>query len=429
MDSFEKHGLDDSAFDDKGLSSLRTFDAFPKTKPNYTSATARGGQWTLAIIILCTCLTLSELRTWWTGTETHHFSVERGVGHELQLNLDIVVAMACHDLHINVQDAAMDRIMAGDLLTKEDTNFAVWTDPRKRRRQQRLHESKRDVERKRAEEEDSHVSHVLGHMRENVGKKFLKSPRVPRGMPMDSCRIYGSLEGNKVQGDFHITARGHGYMEFGMQQHLDHGTFNFSHHINELSFGPHYPGILNPLDRTGDTTEAHFMRYQYYLSVVPTIFTKRRVSTRSGSLDPAAIPQPPTLDLAPDIKDAKKKKKDGPVKHMVNPDKGRDRKSVFTNQYAATSQSREVPGNTVPGLFFKYDIEPILLIVSESRSSLLGLLVRLVNVISGVMVGGGWMFQLSEWAAEVWGKRRGRRNTGMIGVINGDVNGDLDSKT
>ncbi len=336
--------------------------------------------------------------------------------------------MACHDLHINVQDAAMDRIMAGDLLTKEDTNFAVWTDPRKRRRQQRLHESKRDVERKRAEDEDSHVSHVLGHMRENVGKKFPKSPRVPRGAPMDSCRIYGSLEGNKVQGDFHITARGHGYMEFGMQQHLDHGTFNFSHHINELSFGPHYPGILNPLDRTGDTTEAHFMRYQYYLSVVPTIFTKRRVSTRSGSLDPAAIPQPPTLDLAPDIKDANKKKKDGPVKHMVNPDKGRDRKSVFTNQYAATSQSREVPGNTVPGLFFKYDIEPILLIVSESRSSLLGLLVRLVNVISGVMVGGGWMFQLSEWAAEVWGKRRSRRNTGMIGVINGDVNGDLDSK-
>jgi hypothetical protein len=28
------------------------------------------------------------------------------------------------------------------------------------------------------------------------------------------------MEGNKVQGDFHITARGHGYMEMG--QHLDH---------------------------------------------------------------------------------------------------------------------------------------------------------------------------------------------------------------
>lgn len=397
-----------------------------KTKPNYTSATTRGGQWTLAIIILCLCLTFSELRTWWTGTETHHFSVERGVGHELQLNLDIVVAMPCRDLHVNVQDAAMDRIMAGDLLTKEDTNFEIWTDPVK---WMRLRKQKKDIyhglhasdrARKKAEEEDSHVGHVLGHMRENKGRKFPRSPRLQRQMKIDSCRIYGSLEGNKVQGDFHITARGHGYMEFGMQAHLDHGRFNFSHHINELSFGPHYPNLLNPLDKTSDTTEAHFMRYQYYLSIVPTIFTKRRVSTRSGSLDPAAIPQPPTLDLTPNTH----KDKDGVVRHVPNPNAGSDSKSIFTNQYAATSQSREVPGNTVPGVFFKYDIEPILLIVSERRSSFLGLIVRLVNVISGVIVGGGWMFQLTEWAADVWGRRRLRR--AETGLINGDLNGDAE---
>ncbi|KIW93574.1 uncharacterized protein Z519_06179 [Cladophialophora bantiana CBS 173.52] len=430
--SFEKHGFDESAFGDKGLSGLRTFDAFPKTKPNYTSATARGGQWTLAIIILCLCLTASELRTWWAGTETHHFSVERGVGHELQLNLDIVVAMPCRDLHINVQDAAMDRIMAGDLLKKEDTNFELWLDPRKlfrlRKMQQGiyhgLHEG--DRKRKKAEEEDSHVGHVLGHMRENKGRKFARSPRLQRHMPVNSCRIYGSLEGNKVQGDFHITARGHGYMEFGMQQHLEHNLFNFSHHINELSFGPHYPNLLNPLDKTSDTTEAHFMRYQYYLSIVPTIFTKRRVATKSGSLDPAALPQPPTLDMTPKTQ----RDKDGIIRHVPHPEQGRDTKSIFTNQYAAQSQSREVPTSTVPGIFFKYDIEPILLIVSESRASLLGLLVRLVNVISGVLVGGGWMFQLTEWAGEVWGRRRMRRSTTGLGVLdgfkpNGDANGDL----
>ncbi|EXJ83199.1 hypothetical protein A1O1_06818 [Capronia coronata CBS 617.96] len=434
MDSFDKHGLDESAFDDTGLSGLRTFDAFPKTKPSYTSATARGGQWTLAIIILCTCLTLNELRTWWTGSETHHFSVERGVGHELQLNLDIVVAMPCRDLHVNVQDAAMDRIMAGDLLTKEDTNFGIWTDPRQRwllrkkrsRRSQYQGLHGGDEQRTKEEEEDSHVGHVLGHMRENQGRKFAKSPRLRAGMPVDACRIYGSLEGNKVQGDFHITARGHGYMEFGMQQHLDHGRFNFSHHINELSFGPHYPGLLNPLDKTSAVAtnkDAHFMRYQYYLSIVPTIFTKRRVASSSGALDPAAIPQPPTLDLAPNSS----RDKDGIVRHVPNPRAGRDSKSVFTNQYAATSQSREVPPNTVPGVFFKYDIEPILLIVSEQRSSFLGLIVRLVNVISGVLVAGGWTFQLTEWAYDVWGRRRQRSNTGL-GVITGDIHGDLDLK-
>lgn len=37
----------------------------------------------------------------------------------------------------------------------------------------------------------------------------------------NSCRIYGELEIHKCQGDFHITARGHGYQQFGAN-HLDH---------------------------------------------------------------------------------------------------------------------------------------------------------------------------------------------------------------
>ena len=51
-------------------------------------------------------------------------------------------------------------------------------------------------------ERDTHVGHVLGEVRGK--KKFKKTPRGGRG----ACRVFGSLEGNKVQGDFHITARG-----------------------------------------------------------------------------------------------------------------------------------------------------------------------------------------------------------------------------
>ena len=264
---FEKHALDEDAFGPKGgLENLKSFDAFresshcshahfsvfglrttsaapdtfnhvplltplltfhlAKTKPTYTSASSTGGQWTIALIILCALLTITELRTWWRGTETHHFSVERGVGHELQLNLDIIIAMPCKDLHVNVQDAAMDRILAGDLLTKHDTNWEMWTDKHARKRRaggayKLLHED--DRARVAAEEEDTRVGHVLGHMREG-GKKFDKTPRLRRWEIADSCRIFGSLEGNKVQGDFHITARGHGYTEFGAQQHLDHSS-------------------------------------------------------------------------------------------------------------------------------------------------------------------------------------------------------------
>ena len=123
--------------------------------------------------------------------------------------------MRCHDLHINVQDASGDRILAGDMLKREATNWAMWVD---KKGVHRLGTAQA-TEREELEEEDTHVGHVLGEVKRGT-RKFKKTPRMGRGVKEDSCRIFGSLEGNKVQGDFHITARGHGYMEFG--EHLDH---------------------------------------------------------------------------------------------------------------------------------------------------------------------------------------------------------------
>lgn len=139
--------------------------------------------------------------------------MEKGVSHDLQINLDIVVSMSCHDLHINVQDASGDRILAGDMLQKDPTTSSHWINVD---RGVHLLESGEMIE---EQEKDTHVGHVLGELR-SAKRKFKKTPRLGRGELADACRIYGSLEGNKVQGDFHITARGHGYQEFG--QHLDH---------------------------------------------------------------------------------------------------------------------------------------------------------------------------------------------------------------
>lgn len=200
-----------------------------KTKPDYTAATHRGGQWTLLILIACTLVTISEFYTWVLGEESHHFSVEKGVSHQLQMNLDIVVAMHCRDLHINVQDAAGDRILAGDMLTKHDTSWALWNEKLNKQTKggghayQSLHAD--DKSRRSREEEDLHAGHVLGEVNHG-GRKFPKSPRLRRGDKKDSCRVFGSLEGNKVQGDWHITARGHGYVEPG--EHLDHSGMYFS---------------------------------------------------------------------------------------------------------------------------------------------------------------------------------------------------------
>ncbi|POR33099.1 ER-derived vesicles protein 41 [Tolypocladium paradoxum] len=366
MNGYEKQrGLDEDNFGAKG-SIVSAFDAFPKSKPQYVTRTAGGGKWTVAMAFVSLVLLWSEVARWWRGAETHNFAVEKGVSHSMQINLDTVVRMRCGDLHVNVQDASGDRILAGTLLHKDQTSWSQWVNAKG------MHQLGRDSQgrvvtgagwKDLAHEEGFGEEHV--HDIVAAGKRRARWARTPRVKgPPDSCRIYGSLDLNKVQGDFHITARGHGYLEGG--DHLDHSRFNFSHIISELSYGPFYPSLVNPLDRTVNGAKTNFHKFQYYLSVVPTVYSV-------GS------------------------------------------SSIFTNQYAVTEQSKEINERSVPGIFVKYDIEPILLAIHESRDGILAFLLKLINVLSGVLVAGHWGFTLSDWVREVVGKRR--RSSGGEGVL------------
>ena len=73
----------------------------------------------------------------------------------------------------------------------------------------------------------------------------------------------------------------------------------------------------------------------------------------------------------------------------------------------------------MPGIFVKYDIEPIMVTIAEEWGGWLALLVRLVNVMSGVLVTGGWCFQLACWADEVFLKGRGGMRRASLGVLDG----------
>ena len=148
-------------------------------------------------------------------------------------------------------------------------------------------------------------------------------------------------------------------------------AFNFSHIINELSFGEYYPSLVNPLDGTVEGTPHHFHKFQYFLSVVPTIY-----AVSSGT----------------------------PYNY---------RALISTNQYAVTEQSHMIDERSVPGIFFKYDIEPVLLSIEESRDSFLRFMVKIINVVSGVLVAGHWGFTLTEWIKVVLGRRR-RRSDGVL---------------
>jgi hypothetical protein len=158
-----------------------------------------------------------------------------------------------------------------------------------------------------------------------------------------------------------------------------------------MSFGPYYPSLTNPLDNTiaiTPTDQDHFYKFQYYLSIVPTIYTD----------NPGLLPLFESVNR-------------DPTTHPIF-----STHAIKTNQYAVTSQSHTVPENYVPGVFVKFDIEPIMLAVVEEWGGFWRLLVRIVNVVSGVMVAGSWAWQMYDWGLEVWGKK-GRRKGGEMGML------------
>lgn len=174
-----------------------------------------------------------------------------------------------------------------------------------------------------------------------------------------ACHIFGSIPVNQVSGDFHITAKGMGYRD---RLHVDPQALNFSHIIAEFSFGDFYPLIKNPLDFTGKTTDEHFHSYKYYAKVVPTLYERMGLQ-------------------------------------------------VDTNQYSLTELHRafkEKNGRVqgVPGIFFKYDFEPIKLIVSDQRIPFTLFVARLATIIGGIFIVAGYLFRMYEKLLKLFFGRR-----------------------
>jgi len=90
-------------------------------------------------------------------------------------------------------------------------------------------------------------------------------------------------------------------------------------------------------------------------------------------------------------------------------------RSVLTNQYAVTEQSRHVSQFSVPGIFFKYDIEPLRITVNEERTKFTLFAMRVVNIVGGVLVGGNWMYKLASLFADFFL----RKKRDLDGVLHG----------
>lgn len=312
------------------LPPIREFDAFPKTLPSYKSRSDRGGVLTILLGIVIAILVWFEASEYLYGEPTYSFAVDRGIGHQLQINVDMTIAMPCHFLTVDVRDAVGDRLHVSDEFKKDGTTFEIG---------------------------QAHVIHNIDDLSDKSASRMIKDARSRRQFaktrhPIEegpACRIYGSMDVKKVTGNLHVTTLGHGYLSW---EHTDHALMNLSHVINEFSFGPFFPRISQPLDNSVEMASSHFHIFQYFVSVVSTTYV----------------------------------------------DAGRRR--IDTNQYSVTDMSRETQhGQGVPGIFFKYDIEPMALMVEERTMGLVDFLVRLAGIVGGILVCTGYAWRVGHAAA------------------------------
>ncbi|KAK4306375.1 hypothetical protein Pmani_021794 [Petrolisthes manimaculis] len=324
----------------KALQVVKNLDAFPKTAEECTETTTTGGTFSVLSLSIVMWLLVMEVMYYMETTFTFSFTPDTDFTQKLKINVDITVAMPCRFVGADVLDLTGQQVMTFGSLEMEDTWWVLDPD-------QRVHFEGVQRVNSYLREQFHSIHEIL--WRSGYTNIFGDMPRrriIPE-KETDSCRIYGSLDFNKVAGNFHITAgksiplpRGHAHLAFLMDQ----SDYNFTHRINKLSFGDPAPGIVHPLEGDEAITTKNLMSYQYFLSVVPTY-----VNTYSH------------------------------------------RGSSF--QYSVAEQEREIAhdkdshGN--PGIYFKYDVSALKVEVREHHEPFLAFITRLCGIVGGVIACSG----------------------------------------
>jgi hypothetical protein len=159
----------------------------------------------------------------------------------------------------------------------------------------------------------------------------------------EGCRFQGKMLVNRVAGNFHVALgktfhrEGRLVHQFRPGQEL---TFNASHTIHSLSFGEPYPGQVGPLDGTGKITASIGGVFQYFIKVVPTIYSD--ISSK-----------------------------------------------VHSYQFSYTQQARYLDPygqlSALPGAFFVFDLSPFVVKVDNDRVPLTHFLTNICAIIGGVV--------------------------------------------
>ena len=187
------------------------------------------------------------------------------------------------------------------------------------------------------------------------------------------CRIRGTLTVNKGQGRLMVMPLMSALGPLGQVLGRLDDEINFSHYIHHLSFGVDsaYPGMVNPLDNSNQLAMAPREHFTYFLSIIPTV-----VNTWG--------------------------------------------RRTYTNQYVVNGfkGKKSLQDSDNPGLFFRYDHEPLAVFISKSRINFRSFLVHLVGILGGVYTCSGILHRLMQWAFQsvkwVFGRDGARKRAARL---------------
>ncbi|XP_066276684.1 endoplasmic reticulum-Golgi intermediate compartment protein 2-like isoform X2 [Branchiostoma lanceolatum] len=343
------------------LKVVKEMDAFPKVPESYVQTSTSGATVSILSFVLIGILVLSELIYYSETNMKYEYNVDTELESKLKINIDVTVAMKCESLGADVLDLTGNSISTQGSI-KEDSVFFDMT-PQQRRWQRMVKTVKSSLDKEKA------LQHLL--FKTGFSSKPTAAP-VSSGHQKNTpaanaCRFHGTIEVNKVAGNFHITAgrsiphpRGHAHLSAG----INTKDYNFSHRIDHLSFGDPVRGIINPLDGEEKLTQSTMQMFQYFIQIVPT-----RVNTRQAQAD--------------------------------------------TGQFAVTERERVINHDSgshgVAGIFFKYDLTSIMVKVTEERQPISQLLIRLCGIVGGIFATSGMLHGLVGFLVDTWMTRvRGR---------------------
>ncbi|XP_042056935.1 endoplasmic reticulum-Golgi intermediate compartment protein 3-like [Salvia splendens] len=356
---------------------IRGLDAYPKVNEDFYSRTLSGGFITLASSIVMLLLFVSELRLYLHAVTETKLVVDTSRAERLRINFDVtfpalpcsIVSLDAMDIsgeqHLDVRhDIIKKRIdsLGNVIETRADTIGSPKIDRPLQKHGGRLeHNETYCGSCFGAEASDDDCCNNCEEVREAYSKKgwalsnpdmidqckregFLQKIKDEEG---EGCNIYGFLDVNKVAGNFHF-APGKSFQQSNSHVHdllsFQKDSFNLTHKINRLAYGDFFPGVVNPLDGAEWTQHTSNAMYQYFLKVVPTVFT----------------------DIGGH--------------------------SIQSNQFSVTEHVRGAELSrlqALPGVFFFYDLSPIKVTFTETHVSFLHFLTNVCAIVGGIFTVSG----------------------------------------